>query len=65
MTDNIQNAVDAVMNDNASAFQDAINSALADKLRERVGVEKISIAQSMFNNTEEPEIDGEESDENV
>ncbi len=65
MTDNIQTAVDAVFNNNASAFQDSIKAALNDKLRERVGVEKISIAQGMFNEPEEPDVDGEDSNEEL
>jgi hypothetical protein len=68
----VADAVQAVSNDNTSVFQDAINSILADKLRERIGVEKIAVAQTMFNEPEfdtdtpeeefETEIDGE-SDE--
>lgn len=68
MTDNIQNAVDAVFDNNGSAFQDSIRAALNDRLRERVGVEKISIAQSMFNEPEEidePDVDGEDSNEEI
>ena len=71
----VTDAVKAVSNDNTSAFQDAINSVLADKLRERIGVEKVAVAQSMFNEPElelsdetpeelETEINGE-SDEDV
>ena len=54
----IEDAVKAVSNDNTSVFQDAINSVLADKLRERIGVEKVSVAQSMF---DEPSFDSDEA----
>ena len=70
----VADAVRAVSDDNTSVFQDAINSILADKLRERIGVEKVVVAQSMFNEPDfadeapeeefETEIDGE-SDEDI
>ena len=70
----VADAVSAVSDDNTSLFQDAINSILADRLRERIGVEKIAVAQSMFNEPDfadetpeeefETEIDGE-SDEDI
>lgn len=70
----VADAVRAVSNDNTSVFQDAINNILADKLRERIGVEKVVVAQHMFNEPDfadetpeeefETEIDGE-SDEDV
>ena len=70
----VADAVSAVSNDNTAVFQDAINSILADKLRERIGVEKVAVAQSFFNEPDftdeapeeefETEIDGE-SDEDV
>jgi len=69
----VRDAINAASNDNTAAFQDAINDILADKLRERIGVEKVSVAQNMFNEPEdadeapeelETEIDGE-SDEEV
>ena len=71
----VSDAMKAVSDDNTTIFQDTINSVLADKLRERIGVEKVSVAQSMFNEPElevsdetpeelETEIDGE-SDEDV
>lgn len=56
----VADAVRAVSNDNTAAFQDAINSVLADKLRERIGVEKVAVAQSMFN---EPDFDTDETPE--
>ena len=70
----VEDAVKAVSDDNTSVFQDAINSILADKLRERIGVEKVAVAQHMFNEPDftdeapeeefETEIDGE-SDEDI
>ena len=73
MSYEVSDAVKAVSDDNTSLFQDAINGILADRLRERIGVEKIAVAQSMFNEPDfadeapeefETEIDGE-SDEDV
>lgn len=74
MSYEIGDAISAVSTDNTTEFQDTINSILADKLRERIGVEKVSVAQTMFAEPGdypdeapeelETEIDGE-SDENV
>jgi hypothetical protein len=70
----VADAVKAAFDDNTSAFQHTINGILADKLRERIGVEKVVVAQNMFNEPNftgdspeeefETEIDGE-SDEDV
>ena len=70
----VADAVKAVSDDNTSLFQDTINGVLADRLRERIGVEKVAVAQHMFNEPEfadeapeeelETEIDGE-SDEDI
>ena len=60
MSSSLEDAVDTVFNKNPSGFQDAISSALADKLRERIGVEKVAVAQNFLN---EPEIADEASDE--
>ena len=70
----VSDAMKAVSDDNTTIFQDTVNSVLADKLRERIGVEKVSVAQSMFNEPDftdeapeeefETEIDGE-SDEDI
>lgn len=71
MSYEIKDVVNAAFNDNTTAFQDAINSILGDKLRERIGVEKVAVAQSMFNEPEEApeELDLEDiedySDEDV
>lgn len=67
-------AISAVSSDNASVFQDALQDILADKLRERIGVEKVAVAQNMFSEPgmepeespeEELEIDDGESNEDV
>jgi hypothetical protein len=70
----VSDAMKAVSDDNTTIFQDTVNSILADKLRERIGVEKVAVAQHMFNEPEfadeapeeelETEIDGE-SDEDI
>ena len=49
MSNPFDNAVDAVYDKNPAGLQDAIGDILADKLRERVGVEKIAVAQSFLN----------------
>lgn len=56
----VEDAVQAVSNDNTAVFQDAVNSILADKLRERIGVEKVSVAQHMF---AEPGLESDEASE--
>lgn len=68
---NASDAIKAASDDKSSVFQDAIGDILADKLRERIGVQRVVVAQSLFNDTEdeapeelETEIDGE-SDEDV
>lgn len=70
----VSDAIKAVSDDNTTMFQDTVNSILADKLRERIGVEKVAVAQHMFSEPEfadeapeeelETEIDGE-SDEDI
>jgi hypothetical protein len=55
-------AVDAVFNNNASNFQDAISDLLSDRLRERIGVEKVAVAQSFLN---EPEIADDQEEQEV
>ena len=70
----VSDAMKAVSDDNTTIFQDTVNSILADKLRERIGVEKVAVAPHMFNEPEfaddapeeelETEIDGE-SDEDI
>ena len=70
----VSDAMKAVSDDNTTIFQDTVNSILADKLRERIGVENVAVAQNMFNEPEfadeapeeelETEIDGE-SDEDI
>lgn len=53
MSYEIKDVVGAAFDDNTSAFQDTITSILGDKLRERIGVEKVAVAQSMFSEPEE------------
>ena len=61
MSLNVQDAISALMQNNASGFQDAVNDVLGDKLRERIGVEKVAVAQNMFNTADEaPELEYEE-----
>lgn len=58
----VADAIKAVSDDNTPAFQDAVNSILADKLRERIGVEKVAVAQHMFN---EPDFDSDDAPEEL
>jgi len=53
MSYNVKDAVKFAHSDNASNFQDSINSVLMDKLRDRVEVEKVAVAQKFFNGSEE------------
>jgi len=55
-------AVDAVFNKNASNFQDAVSDLLSNKLGERIGVEKVAVAQSFLN---EPEIADDDEEQEV
>lgn len=68
MSDNVKDAIQFAYGDNASNFQDSINNILMDKLRDRIGVEKVAVAQKFFNQDEAPEqeLDQEEvTDEDV
>ena len=56
----VADAIRASTDDNTSVFQDAVNSILADKLRERIGVEKVAVSQSMF---AEPDFESDEASE--
>jgi len=48
MTESFESAIDALYDKNPSTFQDAIGNILQDKLRERVGVEKVVVSQSFL-----------------
>lgn len=62
MSNPFEDAIDSVYSDNPTGFQDAVNSILADKLKERIGVEKVAVAQS-FLNEPEADVDNVTSDE--
>jgi len=59
MSNPYEDAVDSVYSNNPAGFQDAVNNILADKLRERIGVEKVAVAQNFLN---EPEVDDEQEE---
>ena len=67
----VGDAIDAAFNGNTTDFQDAINSILGNKVRERVGVERIAVAQSFFNGSdasspeEDTEYNEDYSDEDI
>lgn len=62
MSDLFDDAIDSIYDSNPSRFQDAINDILSDKLRERIGVEKVAVAQNFLN---EPDYEEEVADEEV
>jgi len=45
----IKDAIDAAYNDNTNKFSDAVGDILMDKVRDRIGVEKIKVAQTFVN----------------
>ena len=56
----VADAIRASTDDNTSVFQDAISDILADKLRERIGVERVAVSQTMF---AEPGLESDEASE--
>jgi thiamine monophosphate synthase len=58
---NLDDAVDAVFSENPSVFQDAIGGVLLDKLRERIGVERVAVAQSFMSDADYDSADQEEA----
>lgn len=52
MPHDVNDAIKFAYNDNASNFQDSINNILMDKLRDRIDVEKVAVAQKFFNQSE-------------
>ncbi len=60
MIESFENAIDAVYEKNPAAFQDAMGNILQDKLRERIGVEKVVVSQSFL---DEPQVDEYEEEE--
>ena len=56
----VKDAIKAASSDNTSLFQDAINDVLADRLRERIGVERVAVSQTMF---AEPGLESDEASE--
>ena len=52
MSNLLDDAIDAVYDKNPSAFQDAVGGVLQDKLRETIGVEKISISQNFMSDND-------------
>lgn len=67
MSNPYEDAVDAVFNKSPAVFQDAVGSILSDKLKERIGVEKVAVAQNFLNEPEPQEYEDEEgaADEEV
>ena len=65
--ENINTAVQAAADQNASGFRDAIDAALATKIQDALELKRIEIASNMFNaHSEEPAEEQEiVSDEDV
>jgi hypothetical protein len=66
----LNNAVELALADNAAEFSSAISNILASKLRDRIDVEKVAVAQKFFNQSDEDnndqiENEEEDSDEDV
>jgi hypothetical protein len=60
MSNPYEDAVDAVFNKSPASFEDTVGNILADKLRERIGVEKVAIAQNFLNEPEPQEYQDQE-----
>jgi hypothetical protein len=67
MSNPYEDAVDAVFSKSPAVFQDAVGGILSDKLKERIGVEKVAVAQNFLNEPEPQEYEDEEgaADEEV
>jgi len=55
----IKDAIDAAYNDNTNKFSDAVGDILMDKVRDRIGVEKIKMAQTFVNPEQEEDLEVE------
>ena len=65
MTNLYDDAVDALYDNNPSAFHDVVGSILHDKLRERINIEKIAVSQNFFNEPQFEQDDEEVADEDI
>ena len=55
----IKDAIDAAYNDNTNKFNDAVGDILMDKVRDRIGVEKIKMAQTFVSPEQEEDLEVE------
>ena len=55
----IKDAIDAAYNDNTNKFSDAVSDILMDKVRDRIGVEKIKMAQTFVSPEQEEDLEVE------
>lgn len=55
----IKDAIDAAYNDNTNKFSDAVGDILMDKVRDRIGVEKIKMAQTFVSPEQEEDLEVE------
>ena len=63
MEEKLTAAIKNVFNNDPSQFKDNVNDILMNKIGDQLSIQKMQMANSTFNNEEEPE--EEESDEDI
>ena len=63
MEEKLTAAIKNVFNNEPSQFKDNVNNILMNKIGDQLSIQKMQMANSTFNNEEEPE--EEESDEDI
>jgi hypothetical protein len=63
MEEKLTAAIKNVFNNEPSQFKDNVNDILMNKIGDQLSIQKMQMANSTFNNEEEPE--EEESDEDI
>lgn len=58
----MKDAIQDVIAKNPLGFKEKMNNILMDKLKERLDVERISVANKLFSNPEDTAVDDEEDD---
>jgi len=58
----MSNPIDSLLENNPSEFKESVYDALFEKLANRLELEKVNIAQSMFGIQEEQEFEGEDEE---
>jgi hypothetical protein len=65
MMEQIYTAIQSAKDQDANAFREAINAALANKIQDALELKRVEIASNMFNSEEEPAEQEIVSDEDV